>query len=178
VENLAEREVDNATDLWRAVEEGTERRHVASTNSNADSSRSHLFLTIVLEIQDVETRTSVTSKLRLCDLAGSERPKKSGASGDAMKEAIEINRALTALGDVIDSLTKGSSKGPIPYRNHKLTQLLSDSLGGSAKTLMIVNVAPGRSEVEETINSLAYAARVRNITNDVRVASASALSNS
>merc|ERR1719277_2751535 len=145
-----------------------ERRATATTKMNVSSSRSHLFLTVTIEVFDREARSSVTGKIRLCDLAGSERPKKSGAQGDVMREAIEINRALTALGDVIEALTRAGTRGPVPYRNHKLTQLLSDSLGGSAKTLMFVNVSPARSEVEETLNSLAYASRVRSISNDVR----------
>merc|ERR1711974_77960 len=169
IENVEERVVSDPDQLMRLLEEGVERRTVATTQMNTDSSRSHLFLSISVEVYDREVKSSVTGKIRLCDLAGSERPKKSGASGDVMREAIEINKALTALGDVIEALTRsGPRGGPVPYRNHKLTQLLSDSLGGTAKTLMFVNVAPARSEVEETLNSLAYASRVRKVTNDVR----------
>mmetsp|Transcript_26451 Transcript_26451/g.76347 ORF Transcript_26451/g.76347 Transcript_26451/m.76347 type:complete len:382 (+) Transcript_26451:96-1241(+) len=169
VDNVDEREVSSPQELLRLIDEGLEHRHIASTQLNADSSRSHLFFTVSIDVFDREANTSVGGKLRLCDLAGSERAKKSGASGEAMKEAIEINRALTALGDVIEALTRaGAVRGPVPYRNHKLTTLLSDSLGGTAKTLMIVNVSPARSEVEETLNSLAYASRVKSITNDVR----------
>jgi len=168
IDNVDEREVASPEELLRLLEEGTEHRHVASTQLNADSSRSHLFLTMSLDIFDQEVKASISGKIRLCDLAGSERPKKSGASGEVMKEAIEINKALTALGDVIESLKRGGTRGLIPYRNHKLTQLLSDSLGGNAKTLMFVNVSPARSDVEETLNSLAYASRARSISNDIR----------
>merc|ERR1719199_1750376 len=137
---------------------------------NADSSRSHLLLTITIEVADRATGRAWSGKITIVDLAGSERIGKSGAVGDCQKEAIEINKALTALGDVIESLTRSSGRTPVsvPYRNHKLTQLLSDSLGGSAKTLMFVNVSPARCDVDETMNSLTYASRARNITNDVR----------
>jgi len=168
LDNVEEREVKSAAQLLQLLEEGTEHRHVASTQMNGDSSRSHLFLNVSLEVHDREAGTTISGKVRLCDLAGSERPKRSGAAGDTMREAIEINKALTALGDVIESLGRSTSRSLVPYRNHKLTQLLSDSLGGSAKTLMFVNVSPARSDVEETLNSLMYASRARCITNDVR----------
>jgi len=167
IENVEERIVRDKQELLRILQEGSERRHVAATEMNMDSSRSHLFLNINIEVYDIEVKTSVTGKIRLGDLAGSERPKKSGASGDVLKEAIEINKSLTALGDVIEALTKGS-KGPVPYRNHKLTLLLSDSIGGDAKTLMFVNVSCAKSELEETQNSLMYASRARGIVNDTQ----------
>jgi hypothetical protein len=102
-------------------------------------------------------------KLSFVDLAGSERVKKSGAAGDTMKEAQAINKSLSALGDVISALA--SEQAHIPYRNHKLTMLMSDSLGGNAKTLMFVNVSPTDGNLEETQNSLTYATRVRTIKN-------------
>lgn len=88
------------------------------------------------------------------DLAGSERVKKSGSSGSQLKEAQSINKSLSALGDVISALSSGGQH--IPYRNHKLTMLMSDSLGGNAKTLMFVNVSPAESNLDETYNSLMY----------------------
>jgi hypothetical protein len=157
--------VTGAEELQQLLECGIRQRHVASTMANDHSSRSHLTLTISLDIFDRETQATLTGKIRICDLAGAERQKKSGATGGAMREAIEINKALTALGDVIESAAR--SKGPVSYRSHKLTHLLSDSLGGSAKTAMFVNVSPCVSDVEETLNALAYASRVRNITNNV-----------
>merc|ERR1712217_1004071 len=106
-----------------------------------------------------------TGKLTLCDLAGSERLKKSEASGEQLKEAQSINKSLTALGDVIEALTKHAKH--VPYRNHKLTQLLSDSLGGNAKTLMFVNCSPVAENGDETNSSLSYAARAKLIVNKV-----------
>merc|ERR1711972_591076 len=100
----------------------------------------------------------------MCDLAGSERMKKSEAAGDVLKEGIEINRSLTALGDVIEALTKGVNH--IPYKNHKLTQVMQDTLGGSSKTLMFVNCSPGASCLAETLASLKYASRAKRVMNN------------
>jgi hypothetical protein len=105
-------------------------------------------------------------KLSFVDLAGSERVKKSGATGEQLKEAQAINLSLSALGNVISALA-GDGQGHVPYRDHKLTMLLSDCLGGSAKTLMFVNASPSDGNLDETQSSLAYAQRVRTIKNDV-----------
>jgi hypothetical protein len=93
-------------------------------------------------------------QLSFVDLAGSERVKKSGSSGEQLKEAQSINKSLSALGDVISALA--TEEQHIPYRNHKLTMLMSDSLGGNAKTLMFVNISPADSNLDETHNSLWY----------------------
>merc|ERR1712032_612711 len=130
---------------------------------NSESSRSHLLLIITIVSVNKETRDQLRGKILLCDLAGSERLKKSESTGDVQKEAIEINKSLTALGDVIEALTKKQKQ--IPYRNHKLTQLMQDSLGGASKTLMFVNCSPASSNEEETIMSLKYATRAKRITN-------------
>eukprot|EP00928_Gymnodinium_smaydae_P009536 TRINITY_DN13577_c1_g2_i1.p1 TRINITY_DN13577_c1_g2~~TRINITY_DN13577_c1_g2_i1.p1 ORF type:complete len:1070 (+),score=162.73 TRINITY_DN13577_c1_g2_i1:55-3264(+) len=167
VEGAVEREVTRPDHLMQLIDDGLSRRNVAKTLMNSESSRSHLFLTITIEVADLSTETCVKGKMVLCDLAGSERLKKSGAVGEVMKETIEINKSLTALADVIEALAK-DSKCLVPYRNHKLTQLLSATLGGSSKTLMFVNVSPLQADVEETMNSLTYASRARGITNDVR----------
>ncbi|BBN70036.1 U3 ribonucleoprotein family protein, partial [Prunus dulcis] len=103
-------------------------------------------------------------KLSFVDLAGSERNKKSCSSGSELKEAQSINKSLSALGDVIKALSERSQH--IPYRNDKLTMLMSDSLGGNAKTLMFINVSPAESNVDETHCSLLFASRVRLIAND------------
>merc|ERR1712048_632045 len=137
------------------MRDGIERRHVTSTAMNAESSRSHLILIITIESTNRKSKEVATGKLTLCDLAGSERLKKSEVAGDAMKEAQSINKSLTALGDVIEALTKHAKH--VPYRNHKLTQLLSDSIGGNAKTLMFVNCSPSSDNVEETNSSFSYA---------------------
>merc|ERR1719472_559466 len=133
---------------------------------NDSSSRSHLLLSIIIECNVKEPEQVIYGKITLCDLAGSERPKKSEVSGTALKEAIEINKSLSALGDVIEALTKGAKS--VPYRNHKLTMLMQDSIGGSAKTLMFVNCSPAASNSEESTMSLKWASRARQITNDVK----------
>merc|ERR1719408_166527 len=119
---------------------------------------------IFVKVKDKETGKEVSGKITIVDLAGSERIAKSQVTGDAQKEAIEINKSLTALGDVMMAITSRAKM--VPYRNHKLTQLMQDSLGGSAKTLMFVNISPAASNAEETINSLRYATRARCIEND------------
>merc|ERR1719356_2109124 len=130
---------------------------------NSESSRSHLVFVIRITSVNRETHETLKGKILMCDLAGSERLKKSEVSGEGQKEAIEINKSLTALGDVIEALTKKQKQ--VPYRNHKLTQLMQDSLGGTAKTLMFVNCSPASSNEEETVMSLKYAARAKTITN-------------
>merc|ERR1719446_2006419 len=132
---------------------------------NAESSRSHLLLMIKVHIRERSTGRERDGKITIVDLAGSERLAKSGVTGEGQKEAIEINKSLTALGDVMMAIT--SRAKVVPYRNHKLTQLMQDSLGGSAKTLMFVNISPANSNSEETVQSLKYASRARCIENDV-----------
>merc|ERR1712137_1359722 len=121
--------------------------------------------TIILEATSKKTKTIAVGKLLLCDLAGSERVKKSEATGEQLKEAQSINKSLSALGDVVEALTKKSKH--VPYRNHKLAMLLSDSIGGNAKTLIFVNCAPGINCLDETISSLCYASRLKTIVNKV-----------
>ena len=104
---------------------------------NAESSRSHLICCLVVKQTNRKTGIVNIGKLTLVDLAGSERVDKSGATGEMLKEAQSINKSLSAIGDVISALTSGSAH--VPYRNHPLTMLMSDSLGGNAKTLMCVS---------------------------------------
>lgn len=166
IENLTEEECKDAEALSNLLERGNFQRTVAATAMNSESSRSHLILLMKIVSVNLETRERHTGKILLCDLAGSERLKKSEVSGDSQKEAIEINKSLTALGDVIESLTSG--KKQIPYRNHKLTQVMQDALGGTSKTLMFVNCSPASSNYDETVMSLKYATRAKKITNDTR----------
>ena len=107
----------------------------------------------MLVLSDKQTRVDTVGKLTLVDLAGSERLAKSGAEAGQKKEAVSINKSLSALGDVIAALTKNAKH--VPYRNHTLTKLMQDSLGGNAKTLMVVNCSPADYNFSETLNSLA-----------------------
>lgn len=165
VQGATVRNVSSANDLTRAFEEGLTNRHTASTNMNVESSRSHLLIVICLNVISKQTGSVLKGKLTLVDLAGSERINKSGALADQLREANSINKSLSALGDVISALSSESSF--VPYRNSKLTMLLQDSLGGNAKTLVFVNVSPAAYNVDETLISLMYASRIKQITNSV-----------
>lgn len=145
------------------MDRGMEQRTVAATAMNSESSRSHLVFMVKIVSVNKETKEQQKGKLLICDLAGSERLKKSQVTADMQKEAIEINKSLTALGDVIEGLTKNVKV--VPYRNHKLTMLMQDSLGGSAKTLMFINCSPANSNLDETLMALKYAQRAKKITN-------------
>lgn len=164
VENVTVVSISTYEELNSIIQKGSEQRHTTGTLMNEQSSRSHLILSVVIESTNLQTQSVARGKLSFVDLAGSERVKKSGSAGSQLKEAQSINKSLSALGDVISALS--SSGQHIPYRNHKLTMLMSDSLGGNAKTLMFVNVSPAESNLDETYNSLMYASRVRSIIND------------
>jgi hypothetical protein len=163
VREMKEQEVKDAGQLKALLDKGIAQRTVAANTMNIESSRSHLIFTIRVTSTNRETKETLKGKILLCDLGGSERLKKTEATGDRKTEAIEINKSLTALGDVIEAVAKKQLQ--IPYRNHKLTQIMKDSLGGTAKTLMFVNCSPAWSSLDETIMSLKYAARVKRITN-------------
>jgi hypothetical protein len=107
-------------------------------------------------------------KLNLVDLAGSERQSKTGATGERLKEATKINLSLSALGNVISALVDGRCKH-IPYRDSKLTRLLQDSLGGNTKTLMVACLSPADNNYDETLSTLRYANRAKNIKNKPRI---------
>ncbi|XP_027359895.1 kinesin-like protein KIN-14I [Abrus precatorius] len=164
VENVTIMSISTVEELNSIIQRGSERRHTSGTQMNEESSRSHLILSIVVESTNLQSQSTARGKLSFVDLAGSERIKKSGSTGSLLKEAQSINKSLSALGDVISALSSGGQH--IPYRNHKLTMLMSDSLGGNAKTLMFVNISPAESSLDETHNSLMYASRVRSIVND------------
>eukprot|EP00762_Andalucia_godoyi_P005260 ANDGO_06763.mRNA.1 Kinesin-like calmodulin-binding protein homolog len=151
--------------LEKLYYDGTSTRHTRATDMNATSSRSHLVFSILIEVTNKETKAVSKGKLSLVDLAGSERLSKTNITDpQGVLEAKSINKSLTALGDVISALSTGEAF--IPYRNNKLTMLMSDSLGGNAKTLMFVNLSPADYNTDETLTSLQYAARVKLITND------------
>ncbi|VDP00581.1 unnamed protein product [Schistosoma curassoni] len=130
---------------------------------NLKSSRSHAILTLcfllrpkIAAMDGENTEDTLTAKLHLVDLAGSERIKKTHAEGDRLKEGIDINRGLLALGNVISALCERDAKkrSHIPYRDSRLTRLLQDSLGGNSATLMLACVSPADINMEETLNTL------------------------
>ncbi|KAL7063518.1 hypothetical protein AAHC03_01352 [Spirometra sp. Aus1] len=150
------------------MDQGWRNRATGATLMNADSSRSHSIFTIYLEMirNDADTGREMfrAGKLNLVDLAGSERQSKTGAVGDRLKEATKINLSLSALGNVISALVDANTKH-VPYRDSKLTRLLQDSLGGNTKTLMIACLSPADNNYEETLSTLRYANRAKNIKN-------------
>lgn len=164
VENITVLSISTHEELKSVIQRGSEQRHTSGTQMNEESSRSHLIVSVIIESTNLQTQSVARGKLSFVDLAGSERVKKSGSTGSQLKEAQSINKSLSALGDVISALSSGGQH--IPYRNHKLTMLMSDSIGGNAKTLMFVNCSPAESNIDETYNSLTYASRVRAIVND------------
>ncbi|KAF5395048.1 Osmotic avoidance abnormal protein 3 [Paragonimus heterotremus] len=151
---------------------GWKNRSTGATLMNADSSRSHSIFTIYLEMVDCDPDSNQerirAGKLNLVDLAGSERQAKTGASGDRFKEATKINLSLSALGNVISALVDAKVKH-IPYRDSKLTRLLQDSLGGNTKTLMIACLSPADNNYDESLSTLRYANRAKNIQNKPKI---------
>jgi hypothetical protein len=164
IKNAVIKSVDNAEQLLQLFHSGNKERHVGATKMNAESSRSHSIFAVMCESYDATTKKTTVGKLSLVDLAGSERADKTGAGAERLREAQSINKSLSALGDVISALSEGEKF--IPYRNNKLTQLMQDSLGGNAKTLMFVNFSPADYNSDETVTSLSYATRVKKITNN------------
>ncbi|CAJ2633668.1 unnamed protein product [Trifolium pratense] len=148
-------------DVLDLMKIGQRNRAVGATALNERSSRSHSVLTIHVRGRDLVSNSVLKGCLHLVDLAGSERVEKSEAVGERLKEAQHINKSLSALGDVISSLAQKSQH--IPYRNSKLTQVLQDSLGGHAKTLMFVHINPEINAIGETISTLKFAERVASI---------------
>ncbi|XP_068611578.1 kinesin-like protein KIF21A [Brachionichthys hirsutus] len=187
---VATRTVTSAAEMIQCLKTGALSRTTASTQMNAQSSRSHAIFTIHLcqvrvcspdnndnatdnrlanssEINEFET---LTAKFHFVDLAGSERLKRTGATGDRAKEGISINCGLLALGNVISALGDRSKRSThVPYRDSKLTRLLQDSLGGNSQTVMIACISPSDRDFMETLNTLKYANRARNIKNKVVV---------
>ncbi|XP_077499875.1 kinesin-like protein 31E isoform X2 [Amblyomma americanum] len=195
---VAAKAVQNVDQVMKCLESGALSRTTASTQMNVQSSRSHAIFTLHIKQQRVvqlnldgvdgdedNTITEVngeeegsamsefetlTAKFHFVDLAGSERLKRTGATGDRAKEGISINCGLLALGNVISALGDASRRvSHVPYRDSKLTRLLQDSLGGNSRTLMIACVSPCDRDFMETLNTLKYANRAKNIKNRITV---------
>ncbi|KAM9296489.1 kinesin-like protein KIF3B [Gastrophryne carolinensis] len=171
VKDLSSFVTKSVKEIEHVMNVGNQNRSVGATNMNEHSSRSHAIFMITIECSQIgldgENHIRV-GKLNLVDLAGSERQAKTGAQGERLKEATKINLSLSALGNVISALVDGKSTH-IPYRDSKLTRLLQDSLGGNAKTVMVANIGPASYNVEESMTTLRYANRAKNIKNKPRV---------
>ena len=198
VQGLSTLPVSCPQDVTTKMNQAALKRATASTAMNAVSSRSHAICTLHVTIaplntssagqtadtdqgddheeeQDTSSTEFIRAKLTLVDLAGSERIKRTGAEGKRMKEGININKGLFVLGQVVSALSELGQQGKsanaaahIPYRDSKLTRLLQDSLGGNSKTVMVACISPADSNVEESINTLRYAQRTRNIQNSAK----------
>ncbi|XP_059837689.1 kinesin-like protein KIF3C isoform X2 [Hypanus sabinus] len=171
IKDLSSFVTKNVKEIEHVMNVGNQTRAVASTNMNEYSSRSHAIFVVTIECSELgldgENHIRV-GKLNLVDLAGSERQSKTGVQGERLKEAAKINLSLSALGNVISALVDGKSTH-IPYRDSKLTRLLEDSLGGNAKTIMVATVGPASSNYDESLTTLRYANRTKNIKNKPRI---------
>ncbi|KAF8652021.1 hypothetical protein HU200_062963 [Digitaria exilis] len=153
--------VNSTSDVVQLMTVGLANRAVGSTALNERSSRSHSVVTIHIRGVDLKTGATLRGALHLVDLAGSERVERSAVTGDRLKEAQHINKSLSALGDVIYSLSQKNAH--VPYRNSKLTQVLQSSLGGHAKTLMFVQINPDVLSYSETLSTLKFSERVSGV---------------
>ncbi|RID63434.1 hypothetical protein BRARA_E02444 [Brassica rapa] len=173
VENLVELNVRTVNDVLKLLLQGAANRKIAATHMNSESSRSHSVFTCTIEsIWEGDSLThSRFARLNLVDLAGSERQKSSGAEGDRLKEAANINKSLSTLGLVIMSLVDlaHGKHRHVPYRDSRLTFLLQDSLGGNSKTMIIANVSPSLCSTNETLSTLKFAQRAKLIQNNAKV---------
>ncbi|XP_063231577.1 chromosome-associated kinesin KIF4 [Bacillus rossius redtenbacheri] len=162
---LTEMVIGTPEEMLDCLAKGSSGRATGATAMNAQSSRSHAIFTIHIQMTKLGDMNNVlNAKFHLVDLAGSERPKKTKAVGDRFQEGININRGLLALGNVISALGEGNHNY-IGYRDSKLTRLLQDSLGGNSLTLMIACVSPADYNLQETLSTLRYADRARQIKN-------------
>ncbi|KAJ3211409.1 Kinesin-like protein kif3b [Entophlyctis luteolus] len=173
VKDLSGYVVKSVAEMEQLMNMGNAARSVGATLMNETSSRSHSIFTITVESSEPSGGVDgqdryLLGKLHLVDLAGSERQSKTGATGDRLKEATKINLSLSALGNCISALVDGRSSH-IPYRDSKLTRLLQDSLGGNSKTLMIATLSPASYNYEETLSTLRYANRAKNIKNKPKI---------
>ncbi|CAK6974019.1 kinesin heavy chain-like [Scomber scombrus] len=168
VKGCTERFVSSPDEVMDVIDEGKANRHVAVTNMNEHSSRSHSIFLINIKQENVETETKLSGKLYLVDLAGSEKVSKTGAEGAVLDEAKNINKSLSALGNVISALSEGT-KTHVPYRDSKMTRILQDSLGGNCRTTIIICCSPSVYNEAETKSTLMFGQRAKTIKNTVSV---------
>ena len=165
INGVSEVEIKTVQEANRIFNFGLEHRMTRQTKMNDSSSRSHLVFAIIVDSFNRQTKVRTVGKISLVDLAGSEKASKTGTDKQGAEEGRAINQSLSALGNVIQALSDGRQH--IPYRDHPLTKLMKDSLGGTAKTLMFVNVSPSNYNESESKNSMDYATRVKKIKNKV-----------
>uniref|UniRef100_A0A8C3MLS5 Kinesin heavy chain n=1 Tax=Geospiza parvula TaxID=87175 RepID=A0A8C3MLS5_GEOPR len=167
VKGCTERFVSSPEEILDVIDEGKSNRHVAVTNMNEHSSRSHSIFLIHIKQENVETEQKLSGKLYLVDLAGSEKVSKTGAEGAVLDEAKNINKSLSALGNVISALAEGTAY--VPYRDSKMTRILQDSLGGNCRTTMFICCSPSSYNDQETKSTLMFGQRAKTIKNTASV---------
>lgn len=173
VDGITEDVVRNCSEAIQLLVRGARNRHVGSTEMNRESSRSHSVLSLMIEQKRIKEGVVnvVSSKINFVDLAGSERQKSTNSSGERLKEAGNINKSLTVLGSVINSLVEISEgkKHHVRYRDSRLTFLLKDSLGGNSKTMIVANVSAASDSFGETLSTLKFAQRAKLIRNKASI---------
>ena len=167
VQGLSQNYVKGPKDVLKFIAKAMKNRTQSSTNMNEFSSRSHLIVTLTVNVADGRDGSLTSSKLNLVDLAGSERVKQSGVDGQRLKEACAINKSLFALAGVVDKLQKGQTK-QIGYRDSKLTTLLCDSLGGNCRTTLLAMLSPSQEFCKESSNTLSFASKCSKVQNVVK----------
>jgi len=166
VKGATERFVSSPEEVLDVISEGKANRHVSVTNMNEHSSRSHSIFLINVKQENTETQKKLSGKLYLVDLAGSEKVSKTGAEGEVLEEAKNINKSLSALGNVISGLAEGSNSY-IPYRDSKMTRILQESLGGNSRTTIIICCSPSQLNEIESKSTLLFGQRAKTIKNTV-----------
>ncbi|MBN3311158.1 KINH protein, partial [Amia calva] len=167
VKGCTERFVCSPDEVMDTIDEGKSNRHVAVTNMNEHSSRSHSIFLINVKQENTQTEQKLSGKLYLVDLAGSEKVSKTGAEGAVLDEAKNINKSLSSLGNVISALAEGTTY--IPYRDSKMTRILQDSLGGNCRTTIVICCSPSSYNEAETKSTLMFGQRAKTIKNTVCV---------
>jgi len=167
IQGVTEMYVREGQEVINLMQLGSRNRTVNSTNMNAVSSRSHGVFLIKLIIKDTNTGSTRMSKLMTVDLAGSEKVRKTGATGALLEEAKKINQSLSCLGSVMNALSEGQPF--VPYRDSVLTRLLSDSLGGNCKTTLIICASPSNWNMDESISTLRFGTRAKKVKNKAKI---------
>lgn len=166
--DLTEQYISQEREVYDIMKLGNSNRSIASTLMNAESSRSHSIFILTVQQNNSEDLSQKTGRLYLVDLAGSEKISKTGAAGTILEEAKMINKSLTTLGMVINALTDKKSTH-IPYRDSKLTRILSESLGGNSKTCLVITCSPHPYNDQETLSTMRFGSRARSIKNKAKV---------
>jgi kinesin family protein 5 len=169
IADVTEVYVDSEKMIFEALDRGAKNRAVGATNMNEHSSRSHMVFILSIEQKNAHTRTVKVGTLNLVDLAGSEKVAKTGSSGTRLDEAKNINRSLSALGNVINALTERKRGDHVPYRDSKLTRVLQEALGGNSKTCLLLSVSPSSFNSAETVSTLRFGARAKLIKTYAKV---------